>query len=136
MAHTVPYEFTTTLSAATLGLNGVALNAAKTSNRFTVTGYVQLELDINHTNSSATAISWYFEHSPDAGTTWMRLQSGALVSGTETLSDHTVTKSVSASDTFAYLLPCGAYDDLRVVFSSTGGDANDTVAVTCRLGVQ
>lgn len=121
-------------TARELGLDGVALNATQTSNAFSTEGYNQLTTKVVHSNSSATAIAWYIEESDDNGTTWVRQQTRSVSTGTETLSDHTISKAVTGDKNFNHQLAITS-NTARLVFSSTGGDASDLATVTVRVGV-
>lgn len=121
------------INARELGLNGVSLDSTQTSSTFSVEGYTQMTTKVLHTNSSATAVQFYFEESDD-GVNWVRAQTALVSAGTETLSDHTVEKAVSGDVNYHHQLPVTANLG-RLVFTSTSGDASDTVTVSVRLGV-
>ena len=123
------------IDAAALNLNAVTLNGGATSNPFDVSGYNQLKVNVVRVNNSGTATAFYFETSEDGGTTWARRQSGSISAGTETLSDHTVSRSI-ATLVFDYYLPIVAEqrDLMRIVFADTT-DAADFVTAVVTLGV-
>lgn len=123
--------------AATIGLNGVSLVSGTpiTSNAFSLEGYNQMAVYVNLTRNASTAHTFYLEYSNDDGTTWFRAQASSVAAGTETLSDHTVSKTVSTSDTYVHLFG-NIFGTLgRLVFDSTAGDADDTVVVNLMFGV-
>lgn len=133
--YTTSYVRSRRIDAEALGLNGTTLDGGATSSSFDIGGYNQLKLRCTRVNNSGTATQFYFETSEDGGTTWDRRQSGAIASGTETLSDHLVSRAVTQLN-FDYYLPVVADqgDLMRVVFADTT-DAADNVTVAITLGV-
>lgn len=122
---------------AQLGLNAATgLNGTVTGSSFDVGGFSQLTLEIDHANSSATAIQMYIDVTDDlSGTpTWRPLSSISIAGGTATISDLVYSKTVSANDNWAINLAIN-YKGMRLRFTSTGGHAtNDTITVRARLG--
>jgi len=118
----------------TLGLNGVTLDAARTSNAFDVTGCNQCKVDVVRVNNSGTATGFYLETSFDGGTTWTRNVTGRISTGTETLSPHTVEMAVTTLAYNYYYALFGEEAQMRITFASTS-DAADTVTVNVTLGV-
>jgi hypothetical protein len=118
----------------TLGLNGVTLDVARTSNAVDVTGCNQFKLDVVRVNNSGTATSFYLETSFDGGTTWTRNVTGRISSGTETLSPHVISMAVTTLAFNYYYALFGEEAQMRVTFAATS-DAVDTVTVNVTLGV-
>lgn len=118
----------------TLGLNGVGLDANRTSNAFDVTGANQLKVDVVRVNNSGTATSFYLETSYDGGTTWTRNVTGSISAGTETLSPHLISMAVTTLAYNYYYALFGEEAQMRLVFTSNS-DAADTVTVNVTLGV-
>lgn len=129
------YTNSRTLPPAEVGLNGVTLAAERTSSSIASTGWNQLSVAVNLTaRTAATTVTVSIDFSPDAGTTWYPIQTGATAAGVVTLSDAVYTKAVSAADTFAFNTPI-AYDLLRLRLNGAGGAAGDVASVTVLLGL-
>jgi hypothetical protein len=96
-----------------------------TTDEFDMTGYNKFRVDVAHTWVAATAITFYIEHSIDGGTTWFRVQSGSVAAGTDTCSDYTVSKAVTASKNYSRRLDSD-FILVRLVFDSVGGTTDTT----------
>lgn len=121
------------LTAAVLGLNGVALTASNNSNAFRADGYNQLTLEIRVTWGAATAVTFYLQTSPD-GTNWGFVQTGSIASGVETLSNRQFSKAVSASVNYTVNIPLN-YTFVRIyALTGSGSPTTDTIVVNARLG--
>ena len=98
------YRFTRqrTLSPTDLGVNGLAINTAQTSNAIDVTGVQYMSVEIRWTKGAGTGVKFYLDESLDGGTTWVRKQVGDLAAGDgiEVLSDHGYSKTLAASGNF------------------------------------
>jgi hypothetical protein len=123
------------ISAHELNLNGVTLDAARTSNVFAPEGMNQLMVNVTRVDNSGTATSFFFEHSGDNGTTWRRLTTGSISSGTETLSVHTVTIASSVANYSYYKSFLVASKDLMRITFNSNSDVADIVTVDILLGV-
>lgn len=130
-----PYTRVIRFSAIELGLNGVTMDAARTSNSFGINGMNQLVATFTRVSGAAGATTFYFEVSHDDGTTWRRLTTSSISSGTETLSEHLVSAAATI-DEGHYLLNVlgGSKDVMRVVIPSNA-DATATITMEITLGV-
>jgi len=135
MSRTGPIWWTTEGGdAATIGLNGVTLATARTSNSFSLEGYNQLAIYVDLTRTAATTVDIYLEYSDDDGTTWFRSQASSVAAGTETITDHLIQKTVAADDTFVHFME--VFGKLgRLVVDGTSGGASDTIIVDLHFGV-
>lgn len=113
-------------------IDDTAINSAAQSTVFVAQNYNTLTLEIEHTNSSATAVTLFIESTRD-NSAFYRAQSQALSSGTSTLSDLTYSKAVSGDDQWQINTPINARW-LRVTVLGTGADGNDKATVYARLG--
>ena len=104
------------------------------SSAFGVGDYDQLTVEIVHSNSAATDIQFFLEHSQD-GTNWAREQSVAILAGTGTLTDYTYNRTVGASDAWFVPIPLTMNGNHRVQFTGTSGDATDNVTVYLHLSM-
>jgi len=121
------------LSAKELGLESFSQNGSKTSSWFSTDDMNILVLHMDHTNSTATAMTFYFQETYDEGTTIARMQASAISSGTETLDDHVVSKALSGDATFNYKINVSA-PWMRIVFpAATAAGAGDLLVVTGEL---
>lgn len=102
------------------------------STAFGVGGYSQMTVEIVHTNSSATDIQFYLEHTPD-GTNYAREQSVSISSGTGTLSDYTYNKAVTGDDQWFVQIPITMDGNHRLQFTGSAGDGTDDVTVYVHL---
>jgi hypothetical protein len=118
-----------------LGLNGVTILAATpvTSSTFSVDGYNQLSLAFSLTRVAATAVTAYVEFSFN-GTVWYRQQASSIAAGTETLTDHTMSKAVAGSVLWWHNFGGVIGDRARIVVGSTAG-TTDTLQVAAIVGV-
>lgn len=117
---------------ATPILDDIALNDATTADRtvvFTLDKmFSKLIVVTDYTNSTATTVdvdvTVSVNGSPDAV-----LQSGAISSGTRTLSDFTDTKAVSGDKVFTSEYDVRGLDSITLVWSGTSAGGSDTIAV-------
>lgn len=85
--------------------------------------------------SKSTATFFTVNYSLDGGTTWHVQQSESIAAGTSTLSDYTISKTISASGSWmVHLTPNaiglnGASGLCRLSFDSTIGEVTDLVTV-------
>jgi hypothetical protein len=126
------YRRTKLIGADKLGLNGVSIIAAKTSNTIDVEAFSQMTVNIAITWAAATNIAFYLEDSEDAST-WHRMNTiDSIASGSITLSDATYNKPIAASKNYYLDIPI-TYKYLRLVISCDGAGA-DSAIVQVRLG--
>jgi len=118
-------------------LDGVAANAAEALRTVSVTfdeiESVRCTVALDHTAASALTVQVYRGHVDDDGAVQYGLvQSGALASGTSTLSDYTLSKSVSG-DVSIEIGPFWTGDSkgIRFVVAATGGGASDLISLYC-----
>lgn len=120
-------------SPAYIGMSGVTIASAKTSSSFGTNEYNQLTLDLKFTFAACTAITWFLEHSPDGEVTWYRLQTGSILAGVDTQSDHQWSKATgSASGAWSFNIPIN-YKTMRIKSMTGTAATTDVVSVTARL---
>jgi hypothetical protein len=123
------------LGPVNTGINGAGLDGTTTGSWIGTRGANQVAWIFTFTRDAGDDLNFYFEKSNDEGTTIARVQASAISAGTETLSDHVVTKAVTASTKFDYRLKVDA-DWLRIVFTaSTNGTASDLITATAQVQV-
>jgi hypothetical protein len=116
-------------------LNGVALNGAASTRTIELRlfgGISKLILLVQHTNSSATAITATPTVSIDevsSSPTYSSIQSRAISSGTATDSDFVDSKSVSGDTNFQLEYDVRGAEWFKCVFAGTGADASDLLTV-------
>jgi len=121
------------ITAAALNLNAKAINAAKTSNAFSTNGFGTLDIFINYTRSTGTAVTFSLEGSNDGGTTWFKPQAESVSAGVSTLTNYTFSNAVSGSEKFVVSSRIFA-DVMRILsLTATGGDDDDVATVTVRM---
>ena len=123
------------ISAASLGLDDVAINSSTNSNRIVTSGFDQITIFVKYTRNAGTGVTFQIEASEDAGETFHKVQTTAIASGVVTLSDSTFTKVSSSSVNYVVNLPVN-YDQVRIAsLIATGSpNANDKATVRVRLG--
>jgi len=124
------------LSAAKLGLSGVASNAAEASRT--------CEINVEHAESitfvyslswvAATAMTAQFYLSPDDKTTYGRVMSVAVSAGAGVSSDYSWSHDVTASDAVAITVDCRNATHIKGIFAATGGGATDLITVVAGSG--
>lgn len=119
-----------------LNLNARAITngAWSASNEFGVGDYTQMTIEVVHSNSSATDIQCFVEHTPD-GTNYAREQSVTIAAGTGTLVDYTYSRAVSADDAWFIQIPLTMDGNHRLQFTGTSGDGTDNVTVYVHLSM-
>jgi hypothetical protein len=132
---TIPYIKRKLIPALTVGMDAetIANGAPITSSTFSVEGYNQLSVMCYLTHVAATAVTMYLETTTD-GTRWCRYQASALAGGTETITNHIVSKAVAGSVNWGHNFPGIFGDRARLVFAGTDG-TTDTLTAEVVLGV-
>jgi hypothetical protein len=126
------YRRTKLIGADKLGLNGVAIIAAKTSNTIDLEAFSQMTVEIAVTWAAATKISFYLEISEDASA-WHRMNTiDSIAGGAITLSNAVYEKAIAASLNYFLDIPI-TYKYARLVISCDGAGA-DSAIVQVRLG--
>lgn len=123
-----------TLLPLDLNLNARAITDSvySASSSFGVGDYTQMTVEIIHTNSSASDIQFWIEHSQD-GTNWAREQSVTIAAGTGTLVDYTYSRAVTGDDAWFVQIPLTIDGNHRLQFTGTSGDGTDDVTVYVHL---
>lgn len=119
-------------------MDAVTLAATRTAT-FGAAGCDSITLGLVHTNSAATAIQYYLEWSPDAGTTWLRWTGtdDAVVAGTPDTLTQTVVRRAWENAEPASLTSWATnaegvfHSNMRLTVTSTAGAAGDLL--TCYL---
>ena len=103
------------ISAASLGLDDVAINSSTNSNRIVTSGFDQITIFVKYTRNAGTGVTFQIEASE--------------------LSDSTFRKVSSSSVNYVVNLPVN-YDQVRIAsLVATGSpNANDKATVRVRLG--
>ena len=123
------------ISAATFGLDDVAINSSINSNQFATAGFDQLTIFVEYTQSAGTGVSFSLETSEDGGTTWHKIQVGKISSGTVTLFDATYTKALATSGNYVVNIPVNnQFVRLASLIATGTPDANDKATVRVRMG--
>jgi hypothetical protein len=124
-----------------IGLDGVGLDAERTSTMFDLQGVTCLSVFVKHTYNAATRIDVNLDMAPEGmdvasgSSTWCKSQSATIVTGTATLAELDVQKATgSASGNYEV-----RFTDLnafkgRLRISSTGGNGSDLAYVTIIRG--
>ena len=116
-----------------VGIDDVLLNASNDSNTLSCRGMNQMTICVNrHTHATSHTLTFYVEGSLDEGTTWGRVQTAALSSGVQTLSDASYSKAFAAAGVFNVNLSIN-YTHVRIR-ALTGGAAGDKADVTVLFG--
>ena len=114
-------------------LDEVAGNAAAASRTFEIdcTVFDQVGLTVVYTQSAGTAVTIQLYRSYDGGTTWGRIQAGALgASGTDSVSDYTISNAVSGNESYDIgPIDMRLADRLKCVVGVTNGGASDKITV-------
>jgi len=123
------------IEAPDVGLDAVALNGTRTGNLIQLSGYDQISVMVNHTNSSgALTITYYIEFTNDGGTTYFREQKTSISLGTVTLNDGTYSKAVSGAAKWITNHAAHA-EGFRIVFPTvSGAGSSDKATVDVRIG--
>jgi hypothetical protein len=126
------------ISAAALGVNGVAGSATTTSNWVKTEGFNQATILIKFVASgdaTSVAMTFNIEISNDGGTTAYLLQTSAVSSGVATLSTKQYSKATSNDDiNFVVDFPLN-YEMFRIKSIAVAtGHANDTITASVNLG--
>ena len=112
-------------------LDGVAANAAESLRTAVVA--VPHDSDITFTIAltwgAATALNAALYKSVDGGVTYARVHSVSISSGTGTMSEYTVTETVTGNDDMAVDLACKACTHVKIIVSAAGGGAADLLTV-------
>lgn len=113
------------------GLTSVAANAAAASRTLEIatTDVESLGFAVQLVRVAATSIDVTLWKSADDGTTYSRVPSTSVVSGTGTSKDYTQTKAVSGDDTLWVDVDVGAATKVKFIAGATTGGASDLISV-------
>ncbi len=119
-------------------LSAKALNGAAATLTFTmdVEGYSQLNIQVDHTFSAATAFTVTCSGSLNGGSTYARMTATSISGGTGTVSkylDSYATGSASTNIILEYRVH--GYDKVQCVLDDTGADGSDLVTVYAKASV-
>lgn len=126
------------INATELGLNGVVLNTNNDSEWIDCTGYSNLTLFIDHTNSAADRIDFFISTTNDvSGTpTAYKMTTASASSGTVTINRAEFQFAVSGDDAFVQPFDVTDLKYLRIEdLHGNSADGSDTATVTARLSV-
>jgi len=118
-----------------VGMDDVLLNASNNSNTMSCRGMNQMTIVVNqHARASSTALTFNVEGSIDEGTTWAKVQTAAISSGTQTLSDATYSKALAATGVFSVNLSINfTHVRIRALTGASAG-SGDKADVTVLFG--
>lgn len=120
-------------SAAYLGLDGVQLDANRTSNKFPVAGFNNLTVYVNHdAHDALTDLDVVLELSDDDGTTWFPYPHQTDASPSAVTDARWDRASITTTDTWLVRIKDVYGGNARITLQQTAGTTGDTATVSVR----